>query len=78
MGRAACEHAAHGLADAPTPDLAFDSFLARTLYGRNSQNFDESWPSACARLIGAGRQLAWGTIKNREYSERAAVDWPRR
>ena len=35
MGRAACEHAAYGLADAPTPDMAFESFLARTLYGRN-------------------------------------------
>lgn len=67
MGRAACEHAAYGLADAPTPDLAFESFLARTLYGRNSQNFDESWPSACARLIVPAASLRGGTIKNREY-----------
>ena len=78
MGRAACEHAAYGLADAPTPDLAFESFLARTLYGRNLAELRWIVAKRVRAPYRAGRQLAWGTIKNREYSERAAVEWPRR
>ena len=60
MGRAACEHAAYGLADAPTPDLAFESFLARTLYGRNLAELRWIVAKRVRAPYRAGRQLAWG------------------
>ena len=55
MGRAACEHAAYGLADAPTPDLAFESFLARTLYGHNRPT------NGGAAMAKGGRWMALST-----------------